>query len=125
MVQMAFMPDDRYVHIPSRLALPNLSAIFFTARYREGDFTNEQGFWNRSELLGYTIVCVPCRGGKPARPSEYFLTGFDSDRKDVKIYGRPVGGAIACDGSLPVANDAGSTIGQVNVTQITNFYLVK
>ena len=72
----------------------------------------QHGSWNRSKLSGYRMIFVPFSGGKPAGPAEVLLTGFLSDDEKMS-YGRPVGTAIAADGSLLMCDDVGDVIWRV------------
>ncbi|WPQ61386.1 hypothetical protein SIO70_23795 [Chitinophaga sancti] len=58
------------------------------------------------------MIFVPFNDGKPSGPAEDFLTGYIKEGDEV--YGRPVGVAVAKDGSLLVADDAGNTIWKVS-----------
>jgi glucose/arabinose dehydrogenase len=45
---------------------------------------------------------------------EDFLTGFIANKAKKQVYGRPVGIAVAKDGSISVADDSGNRIWQVS-----------
>src|SRR3546814_14266589 len=51
------------------------------ARFADGVFVGEHGSWNRSQPVGYKVVFVPFRGGRPAGPPVDFVSGFRGDRK--------------------------------------------
>ena len=89
----------------------------FPEKYRGGAFIGQHGSWNRSELSGYRVVFVPFKDGSPASEPENFLSGFIADMDDEKVYGRPVGVAVAADGALLVADDSGDTIWRVSLTK--------
>jgi len=87
------------------------------AFYRGGSFPSEyvgdafvamRGSWNRKPASGYEIVRVRFRDGDPAA-FEPFVTGFLTDG-GTSHFGRPVGLAIAKDGSLLMADDANGAI---------------
>jgi glucose/arabinose dehydrogenase len=61
---------------------------------------------------GYKVVFVAFSDGKPTGAPVDVLTGFVSDSE--KAFGRPVGVAVAKDGSLIVADDVGNTIWRVS-----------
>src|SRR3546814_12417127 len=46
------------------------------ARFADGVFVGEHGSWNRSQPVGYKVVFVPFRGGRPAGPPGAFVSGF-------------------------------------------------
>jgi glucose/arabinose dehydrogenase len=81
--------------------------------YGEGMMIGQHGSWNRSILSGYRMVFVPFANGKPSGPKQDVLTGFLSP--DEKLaYGRPVGTAIAKDGSVLMCDDVGDVIWRVS-----------
>jgi glucose/arabinose dehydrogenase len=73
----------------------------------------QHGSWNRSKLSGYKLTFVEFVSGRPSGPPRDVLTGFlSADEKE--SYGRPVGVAIAADGSLLMADDVGNVIWRVS-----------
>jgi glucose/arabinose dehydrogenase len=62
--------------------------------------------------VGYRVAFVPFDNGKPSGETEDFLRGFIAD--DEEVYGRPVGVAVAKDGSVLVADDSGNRIWRVS-----------
>jgi glucose/arabinose dehydrogenase len=85
----------------------------FPSRYHNGAFVGQHGSWNHSQLVGYKVVFVPFKNGKPSGPPEDFLTGFIADRQNSQVYGRPVCVAVLGDGSMLVTDDAANTIWRV------------
>lgn len=81
------------------------------ARFAEGMFVGMHGSWNRSVPVGYKVVFVPFRGGRPAGPPVDFVTGFMGE--DGKTRGRPVGVTVDPRGALIVADDLSNTIWRV------------
>ncbi|MGI9169251.1 MAG: PQQ-dependent sugar dehydrogenase, partial [Caulobacteraceae bacterium] len=65
----------------------------FPAGYRGDAFVTLHGSWNRATRTGYKVVRLTLRGGVPTGAYEDFLTGFVID--DAKVWGRPVGVAVA------------------------------
>jgi glucose/arabinose dehydrogenase len=88
----------------------------FPAEYKHGAFIAEHGSWNRSVLNGYGVVFIPFKYGKPAAAPKPFLTGFVPDTNKNVVSGRPVGVAVARDGSLFVSDDGGRVIWRVSKT---------
>ncbi|HUZ45310.1 MAG TPA: sorbosone dehydrogenase family protein [Terriglobia bacterium] len=86
----------------------------FPGRYRRGVFIAEHGSWNRSILSGYEVVFIPFRDGRPSGDPSPFLTGFDPNPHSRVVNGRPVGVAVAKDGSLLVSDDGGKVIWRVS-----------
>ena len=85
----------------------------FPAKYQNGAFICLHGSWNRSQRVGYNVVFVPFKNGKIAGPGEDFLTGWMLDPGKREVWGRPVGIAVAKDGSLIVSEDGSGTIWRV------------
>jgi glucose/arabinose dehydrogenase len=89
-------------------------ATQFPEPYRFGAFLAEHGSWNRRDRAGYQVVFIPFRKGEPAAGPTSFLTGLAPDPKAAEVYGRPVGVAVAQDGSLLVSDDGGRLIWRVS-----------
>ena len=85
----------------------------FPEEYRGDVFAAFHGSWNRSRRTGYKIVRVPLENGKSSGVYEDFVTGFVTPEGNV--WGRPVGVAVAKDGSLFFSEDAHGTIWRVSV----------
>jgi glucose/arabinose dehydrogenase len=81
------------------------------AKYKGGAFVALHGSWNRATRTGYKVVYLPFTNGTPTGEYEDFMTGFVTT--DKQVWGRPVGVAIASDGSLIVTEDANGTIWRV------------
>jgi glucose/arabinose dehydrogenase/cytochrome c2 len=87
-------------------------ASVFPVDYRGDAFIALHGSWNRNQRTGYKIVRVRMSGGEPIGGYEDFVTGFVID--DRSVWGRPVGIAIARDGSLLFTDDASNTVWRVS-----------
>ena len=85
----------------------------FPRAYRGGAFVAQYGTRRGAVLAGYKVVFVPFAAGRPAGAAQDFLTGFVRDAARGEVYGRPAGVAVAADGTLLVADDAGNTIWRV------------
>jgi glucose/arabinose dehydrogenase len=83
----------------------------FPPDYVGSAFVGLHGSWNRARRTGYKVVRILMKGGKPTGEYEDFLTGFVASAAGV--WGRPVGVAVAKDGALLVADDAGGVIWRV------------
>jgi glucose/arabinose dehydrogenase len=81
------------------------------ARFADGVFVGEHGSWNRSAPVGYKVIFVPFRGGRPSGRPIDFVTGFRG--ADGKTRGRPVGVTVDPRGALIVADDLSNTIWRV------------
>jgi len=85
----------------------------FPAEYHGDEFLAFHGSWNRASRTGYEVVRVPLHGqGKATGEYEDFMTGFVTD--DGNVWGRPVGVAVAKDGSLLVSDDGSGSIWRVS-----------
>jgi len=78
--------------------------------FAEGVFVGEHGSWNRNDVVGYQVVFIPFRGGRPAGDPVEFVGGF---RKDGKARGRPVGVTVDPRGALIVADDLSNTVWRI------------
>jgi len=88
----------------------------FPAEYRGDIFASEHGSWNRSVRAGYEVIRVPLhQTGQASGEYEDFLTGFVLP--DGKVWGRPVGTAVAPDGSLLVSDDGSNSIWRVSYSR--------
>lgn len=86
----------------------------FPAEYKGDAFVTLHGSWNRGTRTGYKVVRLPFENGKPTGEYEDFMTGFVLS--DAEVWGRPVGVAVAKDGSLLVTDDGNGTLWRVSRT---------
>lgn len=114
MVRKTIVPDLSLGAHTASLGLAFYRGNAFPAKYRNGAFIGQHGSWNRSVLAGYKVAFVPFVNNKPGG-MEDFLTGFIANPDKKEVHGRPVGVAVAADGSLLVADDAGNKIWRVSV----------
>ena len=84
----------------------------FPAEYRGSAFVTLHGSWNREKRTGYKVVRLPFVNGRPTGEYEDFMTGFVMS--DQAVWGRPVGVAVAKDGSLLVTEDGNGTVWRVS-----------
>ncbi len=109
-VAAAITPDYSLGSHVAALGL-DFSTPAMGARFAEGVFIGEHGSWNRSEPVGYRVIFVPFRDGRPAGGPIEFVTGFLGD--DGKTRGRPVGVTVDPRGALIVADDLSNTVWRV------------
>jgi glucose/arabinose dehydrogenase len=86
----------------------------FPQEYSGDLFAAEHGSWNRANRTGYEVIRVPLKDGRASGEFEDFLTGFVTT--DGQVWGRPVGVAVAQDGSLFVTDDGSQSIWRVSYT---------
>ena len=115
LVAKATIPD---VLLGSHVA--PLQFAFYTGKqfpesYRGGAFVAEHGSWNRSTRSGYQVAFVAFKDGQPSADPVPFMTGLVPDPSSGTVYGRPVGVAVAPDGSLLVSDDGAAVIYRISV----------
>ncbi|PKM17800.1 MAG: sorbosone dehydrogenase [Gammaproteobacteria bacterium HGW-Gammaproteobacteria-15] len=112
-VASAIKPDYALGSHVAALGL-DFSDAAMGAKFADGVFIGEHGSWNRKNPVGYKVVFVPFREGRPAGPPVDFVTGFLGS--DGKTRGRPVGVTVDPRGALIVADDLSNTIWRVTPT---------
>jgi glucose/arabinose dehydrogenase len=105
------VPDVLMEPHDASLQLTFYEAKQFPQQYRGQIFACEHGSWNRSVRTGYEVVFVPLQDGKATGAYQDFLTGFVTDKGEV--WGRPVGVAVADDGSLMISDDGSNSIWRI------------
>jgi glucose/arabinose dehydrogenase len=86
----------------------------FSRSYDGDAFAAEHGSWNRKNRAGYEVIHIPMHDGRADGSYEDFLTGFVTP--DGQVWGRPVGVAIAKDGSMFVTDDGSRSVWHVTYT---------
>ncbi len=118
LIAKAVMPDLLFRAHSAPLGLVFYEGTQFPAAYKGDAFVALHGSWNSGAPTGYKVVRVPFKGGRPIGPYENFVTGFwDGIVKPgspARVWGRPAGLAVAKDGSLLVADDAGKVVWRVS-----------
>ena len=89
----------------------------FPENYWGGAFIAEHGSWNRATRSGYQIAFVAFQDGQPSADPVPFMTGLVPDANGPDVLGRPVGVAVAPDGSLLVADDGAGKIYRISVAK--------
>ncbi|BAT58571.1 putative kinase inhibitor [Variibacter gotjawalensis] len=97
---------------PMQMVFGNGTA--FPPEYRNDVFVSMRGSWNRKDAAGYEIVRIRYENGQP-KSFEPFITGFLTDGGRTHI-ARPVGLAVAKDGSMLMSDDANGVIYRVAYT---------
>jgi glucose/arabinose dehydrogenase len=107
----ATVPDVLLQPHSASLGLTFYTGHQFPADYSGDGFAAEHGSWNRSKRTGYKVIRIRLKDGVPTGQYDDFITGFVINDSDV--WGRPVGVAVAHDGSLLVSEDGNGTIWRV------------
>jgi glucose/arabinose dehydrogenase len=118
MVAKAVTPDVLFPAHSAPTGLAFYTGSSFPAEYKGDAFVSLHGSWNTGEPHGYKVVRIRMKNGRPAGGYENFLTGFwdGKSKNPPKVWGRPVGLAVAKDGSLLVADDVGQILWKVTYT---------
>ena len=85
----------------------------FPAQYRGGAFVAFHGSWDRMVPTGYKVVFVAFSGGKPTGVSDFVSGWLTTPTQGATQSGRPVGLAVAPDGSLYISDDQNGYIYRV------------
>lgn len=109
-VASAIAPDYALGAHVAALGL-DFSSEVMGEHYADGVFVGEHGSWNRKDPVGYKVVFVPFRDGRPSGDPIDFVTGFRGE--DGKTRGRPVGVTVDPRGALIVADDLANTVWRV------------
>jgi glucose/arabinose dehydrogenase len=112
MKDKVIVPDVLLQPHNASLQLTFYEATQFPGEYRGDIFAAEHGSWNKSMRAGYEVILVPLENGHATGAYEDFVTGFVTP--DGNVWGRPVGVAVASDGSLMVSDDGSNTIWRVS-----------
>jgi glucose/arabinose dehydrogenase len=106
------VPDVLLQPHNASLQLTFYTGTQFPEQYHGDIFAAEHGSWNKSARAGYEVIRIPLDHGKAGGEYEDFLTGFVTPEGGV--WGRPVGVAVAQDGSLMVTDDGYKAIWRVS-----------
>ena len=108
------MPDVLLQPHSAPLGLVFYDGQQFAPDHRAGIFAATHGSWNQGIRTGYKVICLPLKNGAPTGEYQDFVTGFVT--AEGEVWGRPVGVALASDGSLMVSDDGSNGIWQVSYT---------
>jgi glucose/arabinose dehydrogenase len=86
----------------------------FPRQYQGDAFVALHGSGNRTKRVGYSVIRIRFKDGKPTGEYEDFLSGFMLGEDRPEVWGRPVGVAVAKDGSLLVTDDGGNKVWRVS-----------
>ena len=112
LVGKVIVPDVLIQPHSASLGLTFYDGTQFPKEYQGDLFAAEHGSWNRAARSGHEVVRVPLEKGKASGIYQDFLTGFLTP--EGQAWGRPVGVAVAQDGSLYVTDDGSPSIRHVS-----------
>ena len=104
----AIVPDVLLQAHNASLGITFYDGKQFPSEYSGDLFAAEHGSWNRAKRAGHEVIRVPLDKGKSSGVYQDFLTGFVTAAGEP--WGRPVGVAIAKDGSMLVTDDGSKSI---------------
>jgi glucose/arabinose dehydrogenase len=117
LVAKSILPEVLFQSHSAPLGLAFYDGAQFPEEYHNDAFVAFQGSWNASKPTGYKIVRVPFKDGRPTGSYQNFATGFRIEVEDpgrAKVWGRPVGVAVAADGALLVADAVSQTVWRIS-----------
>ena len=106
------VPDVLIEAHSASLCITFYEGKMFPSQYAGEAFACEHGSWDRANRTGYKVITVPQKKGVPTGEYDDFLTGFVTPRGEP--WGRPVGVAVAKDGSLIVTDDGSNSVWRVS-----------
>jgi glucose/arabinose dehydrogenase len=107
------VPDVLIQAHSASLGMAFYDGKMFPAEYSGDAFAAEHGSWNHSQGSGREVIRIPIEKGRATGVYQDFLTGFTTAGN---AWGRPVGVAVAADGSLLVTDDGARVIWRVSYT---------
>jgi glucose/arabinose dehydrogenase len=118
LVRQTVVPDVLFEAHSAAMALVFAKGGQFPADWQDDALVAFRGSWNAAVPTGYKVVRVPFEKGRPLGWYEDFVTGFRVDtagqKTTAQVWGRPVGLALAKDGSLLVAVDVDHSIWRIS-----------
>lgn len=112
--EKSLVPDVLLNSHVASLGLTFYTGKQFPKEYQGDLFVAQHGSGNRMERVGYDIVRVPFKNGKPVGGFAEFVGGWMLDKNKRQVWGRPVGVFMANDGALLVTDDGNNTIWRIS-----------
>ena len=103
-------PAQKLAPHAAALGMKFYSGAMFPAQYKGNVLIAEHGSWNRSEPIGYRVMMVTMKDGKPTGYAP-FAEGW---LKNGKAWGRPVDVLQMPDGSVLVSDDQANCVYRIS-----------
>jgi glucose/arabinose dehydrogenase len=113
LVKQILTPDVMVQAHAAVLGLAFYTGSMFPSEYAGDAFVAFHGSWNRSKRTGYSIARIRFKDGRPIGGYDDFCTGWMLGEDVKEVWGRPVGIAVAKDGSLLVTDDGAGAIWRI------------
>lgn len=117
LVARAIIPDVLLGAHVAPLQFAFYTAKQFPQSYHGGAFVADHGSWNRLKLAGYQVAFVAFKDGKPSADPVPFMTDLIPPATKSDVNGRPVGVAVAQDGSLLVSDDGAGVVYRISAVK--------
>ncbi|QIO05875.1 PQQ-dependent sugar dehydrogenase [Acinetobacter shaoyimingii] len=115
LVAKAIKPDYSLgAHVAPLGLLFTSDNINLTSQYKDGAFVSNHGSWGKKNPVGYNVVFIPFKDGKPNGKPVTVVDGFYSKEKN-ESFGAPVGLTEDKTGALIIADDVGNSVWRVSV----------
>lgn len=88
--------------------------INLSDKFKHGAFVSNHGSWGKKDPVGYNVVFIPFKDGKPNGNPVTVVSGFYSKEKN-ESFGAPVGLTEDKSGALIIADDVGNTVWRVSL----------
>ncbi len=109
------VPDVLFQAHSAPLGIAFYDGDGFPAAYRGDAFVAMHGSWNRGRRTGYKVVRLIFDHGRATGVYEDFVTGFVLSAR--RVWGRPVGVAVAKDGALLLSEDGNGTLWRISAKE--------
>ena len=113
LVKKAIVPDVLIQAHTAVLGMSFYEGNMFPADFKGDAFVALHGSWNRASRVGYSIIRIKFKDGKPVGGYDDFVTGWMLSPDKAEVWGRPVGVLILKDGSMLITDDGGNKVWRV------------
>ncbi|WP_394839821.1 PQQ-dependent sugar dehydrogenase [Pendulispora rubella] len=105
LVRQTLDPDVLIQAHSATMSIVFYQGSMFPQEYVNDAFVALHGSWNRQKRTGYKLVRIRMNHGRPVGGYDDFAIGFMLGQERCEVWGRPVGLAVAKDGSLLMVDD--------------------